>query len=1162
MDVYPPSPNWYSPQIIDWDGDTLAYGSRNTVIVLRLNSQDGAIKAAQLPANSTTDETNPPPEKKAKHLPRQEYGRATVTRILCGHKGRVNTVAVWGRTIVSGSDDKTVCLWDVERNSVVRAHRTHKESVSAVCIAREKGTVLSGDKDGVIALWNVGAAAGVQSDGPVLEPSISSCFKCKVTCLKTDGFVAAAGGENGIVVLLNAANGQRIAALEPMNGGVQSLSLCGCSAGKFLSASCGSSVRVWKLSEKKGDSGGAGDDGTKEVQSVASKVSDIYPGSDAKHKSGNGFAPQRCWKSASLYNCHGDDTKNKNILSIAITGDNGEVYIHNLVSAKKKAEKKTIEEGEIVSEEDNITNEEDNITNEEVHYFFRQSKKLPKEHTRPIFGVALHNNYMATHSLDRMLVLWDLKSRRKVWSIGTLGGYVYAISESPVEPQVIYFSAGDNTIRSWNRTDERESNYDWKMRWQGLNAQVTAIDPHPLLPGLVAFGLKDGRVGIYDVSAGRFATASATHKDAVFSLSWRVLCDDSSPVLFSCCGTDGHVFYHTTDQERLAIPKTFELNKHVNCSAKHTAVSWSPDGQYCALGNRDGSITVINGEYSTVCEFKPHTKEVRKIAWGPRGFATLMASCSADGTIYVGTPTVSSSSSSSEAGIKLLQGGHKSGAVNSISFEPSSQDDARPRLVSGGSDGRVLIWDTDTASVVGELLPRHDAPVLTVLWSSSGDFIYSGGEDQTVYEHRTSEISSISSNEEKALSTEPATITIQNPPPQTEKKKKKKKKKNSKEGSSEAQQSYDPLLSSLASDFEDSLVSLEDHIQTCKYLVQNEPSTSEERPRFSRLLLSNREEALDIFLNEASDKGRAYLMIGDTRKYIEISAKASLSGSEQCQTVPTWVLASAFMGRDVLDASLMLYAKQACSGDGDPYTSTLLYLMAYKVPEAIDSLLQAHMFADALALAKARLPRDDPATKRVLTTWARNLEGRKLYIQAAECYLAAQLPDIAVGVLQVLASSGNTEDVLRGKLLSALISRLTGHRDMVLLTKDAGMYADSSHNFALSIEAFMSLEETKQYALVPVFHLTVSELQGKEYTLLDVAKELCATASKYGVSLDSDVLLNPENDEALDKEIVLCVKALVYMARGKSAEAENILAELKEAKSGCVNDFLNKVKLI
>ena len=1169
MEVYPPSPNWYSPQVVDWDGEVLAYGSRNAIIVLRLSSGGSDESNAPLPENST-DEANPtpPPEKKAKRLAPREYSRVTVARILCGHKERVNAVSVWGRAIASGSDDKTVRLWDAEQGATLRLHKAHKESVSAICVAKERNVVLSGDKDGVVALWNVGNAAEGQAEGPTMEPIISSCFKCKVACLKIEGSVAAAAGENGAIVLLGVTNGQRIAALEPMNGGVQSLSWCKCSAGRFLSASCGGSVRVWRLSEKKDTVGSGGEaDGEREVQSVVTKISDIHLGNDQKHK-GAGFVSQRCWKSAALYDCGEDGSKNKSVLSIAVAADSGEISIHNLVSSKKRAEKKKkkkkpppteIEEGEIIDEESIAATEKENETENEVgvedeRYFFKQNKRLPKEHTRPVFGMAVHNSWMVTHSLDRMLVLWDLRNRRKVWSIGTLGGYVYTIAESPVEPQIIYFSVGDNTIRSWNRTDERGSNYDWKMRWQGLNAQVTAIDPHPLLPGLVGFGLKDGRVGVYDVGAGRFATASVTHKDAVFSLSWKAS-EDGDPMLFSCCGSDGHVFYHAMDQNRLAISRTFELDKHLSSPGKRTAVAWDSSGQFCALGSRDGSITVIDAGYSVVCEFKPHGKEVRRIVWGPRSFGTLMASCSADGTIYVGTPTAGSS----ESGLKLLRGGHRSGAINSISFEPSSTSGALPRLVSGGNDGRVLIWDTEAASVTGELFPPHDAPVLTVLWGSSGTFVYSGGEDQTVYEHHVSRIAlPRSCEEEKELSPEPNTVAQ----PQNDKKKKKKKKK-SKEANSRTSPLCEPLLSSLSDEFEDECVTLEDHMQTCKLILQKDPhETDGEQPKFSRLLLSNREETARILLNEASDKGRAYLLAGDTRKYIEVSAKASLTEGEQSPLVPMWVLASAVMGKEVFDASVALHAKQTCAGGGDPYSSTLLYAMLHRVPEAVDALLQSHMFADALALAKVRLPRDDPAIRRVLTSWARNLESRKMYIQAAECYLAAQLPDFAVGVLQVLAASEHADCASKGKLLSAFVSRASGHRDMVALTRDAGMDTDRLENFPLSISEFLSLEETKHCALIPIFHMTASALRDKEWTLIDFARDLCVAASKHGLVIDDDVISRAESDKSLDKDAILCVKALVHISKEENDKAKSILDGLKEAKSGCVVDFINKTNVL
>jgi len=54
------------------------------------------------------------------------------------------------------------------------------------------------------------------------------------------------------------------------------------------------------------------------------------------------------------------------------------------------------------------------------------------------------------------------------------------------------------------------------------------------------------------------------------------------------------------------------------------------------------------------------------------------------------------------------------------------------RIVSGGTDGTVRLWDVEKGAAVGEALVRHSGGVLRVAWSPDGKRIASGGLDHTV----------------------------------------------------------------------------------------------------------------------------------------------------------------------------------------------------------------------------------------------------------------------------------------------------------------------------------------------------------------------------------------------------------------------------------------------
>jgi len=79
------------------------------------------------------------------------------TAILSGHAGFVNSVTYSPDRIslVSGSDDKTVKLWDVQTGGVVKTFYGHTSSVWSVSFSADCTRIASGSYDKTIHLWDI-----------------------------------------------------------------------------------------------------------------------------------------------------------------------------------------------------------------------------------------------------------------------------------------------------------------------------------------------------------------------------------------------------------------------------------------------------------------------------------------------------------------------------------------------------------------------------------------------------------------------------------------------------------------------------------------------------------------------------------------------------------------------------------------------------------------------------------------------------------------------------------------------------------------------------------------------------------------------------------------------------------------------------------------------
>lgn len=222
---------------VPWDSSSL-------IGEFSFNSVPGASNTP--PVQTYQPQTNPEPEPPPKPQPSSQNlisyaSRIDLSKTLLGHSMLINSVAIApdGQTLVSGSADKTVKIWNLASGSLVKTLTGHSSTVDAVAISPDGKTIVSGGYDSTIKVWNL-------ASGSLLKNLTGHTGTIESLAITPDSQTLVSSSYDRTIKVWNLANGSLLRTLSGHSNIVYSIAIAP-DGRTIASASADGTIKIWDL---------------------------------------------------------------------------------------------------------------------------------------------------------------------------------------------------------------------------------------------------------------------------------------------------------------------------------------------------------------------------------------------------------------------------------------------------------------------------------------------------------------------------------------------------------------------------------------------------------------------------------------------------------------------------------------------------------------------------------------------------------------------------------------------------------------------------------------------------------------------------------------------------------------------------------------------------
>jgi len=477
-----------------------------------------------------------------------------------GHMDDVRAVAVSpdGQFIISGADDRTVKLWDLETGRLIRSLEGHTDWVRSVAVSPDGRFIVSGSSDCTLKVWEAGT-------GHLLRSLEGHTDWVRAVAVSPDGRFIVSGSKDRTVKVWEAKTGRLVRSLE---GHTDDVNAVGVSPdGQFIvSGADDHTVKVWDL-----ETGRL----IRSLEEHTWPVNTVAVSPDGRFiVSGSGDNTVKVWDLETGRLIHSLEGHMGGVRSVAVSPDGRSILSGGGEHTVKVWD---LEAGCL------------------LHSL--------EGHTGTVRAVVVSpdGQFIISGADDRTVKVWDLETGRLLRSLEGHMGPVQAMADSQ-NGQFIISSADDRAVRVWDPKTGRsprslEGHTDW------VRAVAVSSDGQ-----FIVSGSRDCTVRIWEAKTGRLLRSLEKHAGPV----WAVAVSPNRQFIVSGSGDNTVKVW---DLEAGCLLRSLEGH-----TGTVWAVSISPDGRFIVSGADDCTVKVWELETGHLLRsLEGHKDWVRAVAVSPDG---------------------------------------------------------------------------------------------------------------------------------------------------------------------------------------------------------------------------------------------------------------------------------------------------------------------------------------------------------------------------------------------------------------------------------------------------------------------------------------------------------------------------------------------------------------